>query len=170
MSLMVCPGCDRHVHEGEVTCPFCGADASPGRAGAARGISRRQLTRAAVWTGAVLVLNACGGGEEEDDRRVDDGTGGGEDVDDDVVVIDATDEDDVHVVGGGGSGGGGDGDVVVVEGDLDGDGIVDDANGDGVRDDEQDWRRRRRGGCQEPNDPSCVAMPYGAPPSPDLFV
>ena len=50
-----CPGCSRHVRDGELACPFCGGPlAAPRRAAQIVG----RVTRAAVFSAAVV---ACGG-------------------------------------------------------------------------------------------------------------
>ncbi len=58
MSLIVCEGCGRHVHEGERACPFCDATLrAEGPAGSARAALLTALTVAAG-----LSLQACYGG------------------------------------------------------------------------------------------------------------
>lgn len=121
--LVPCPGCDRHVHEGQSECPFCGADARASVRGAVRPLSRRELTRAAIFfAGAALAASACSNDNSGETRATDDATGGGENENDDTVV------------------------------------------GEGLEDPHY---RRRHNNC---GDPSCMAMPYGAPPAPEDVV
>ena len=113
--LVACPGCDRHLHDGERECPFCGADARASVSGAVRPVSRRELTRAAIFfAGAALVASSCSNDADDETVNTNDDTGGGENEE--------------------------------------GDGVVDDHS--------RDRDRRRNNSC---DDPSCMAMPYGAP-------
>ncbi len=71
--LTPCPSCARHVRDAR--CPFCGAPTEGARPGPVRPVSRRALTRAAVFAGAALWAG-CGGPEIEYEVASD--TGGGE--------------------------------------------------------------------------------------------
>lgn len=77
MTVGPCARCARHVRVGSARCPFCGAGASEVAGGAVRAVSRRELTRAAVFASAAVVMG-CGSSEPE---TADDGTssGGGDD-------------------------------------------------------------------------------------------
>ena len=91
-ALVACAGCDRHLREQELACPFCGRDARDATPGRFRIVSRRELTRAAVFTGAALALG-CGSASEEEEEQQDIGGGtgsGGEDT-----TLDDTDDDEV---------------------------------------------------------------------------
>ncbi len=78
MSVGPCARCARHVRIGEARCPFCGAEARAVVGGAVRGVSRRELTRAAVFASAAVVMG-CGSSEPEaaqDDTTTSGGEGG----------------------------------------------------------------------------------------------
>lgn len=80
--LSPCPSCARHVSAADRSCPFCGAATEGARPGPLRLVSRRELTRAAIFAGAALFAGACGGPEivydDEDDSA------GGDSLDDDT--------------------------------------------------------------------------------------
>jgi hypothetical protein len=54
-----CPGCSRHVRDGELACPFCGGPVAPPRS---RANIVGRVTRAAVFSAALV---ACGGKKDE---------------------------------------------------------------------------------------------------------
>jgi hypothetical protein len=65
--LLICPGCERHMHTSDAACPFCGTDLSEAvreslalRAGG----TRARLGRAALYAlgvGTLSVTSGCGG-------------------------------------------------------------------------------------------------------------
>jgi len=54
-----CPGCSRHVRDGELACPFCASALAPPRP---RAPVVGRVTRAAVFSAALV---ACGGKKDE---------------------------------------------------------------------------------------------------------
>lgn len=61
MSLIVCEGCGRHVHEGERACPFCDATLRTEAPTASAGMARAALFTA-LTVAAGMSLQACYGG------------------------------------------------------------------------------------------------------------
>ena len=160
-ALVACAACHRHARVAEPACPFCGASLAGLHSPAVRRVSRRELTRTAVFAGAALLLGV-GCHSDGDEREVEsDGTGGGERSDgerrdfssdrdtgegrDTRVTTDETQEE------------------VVVETDED----RERRRAQDEMELERDHRRNRHQGCDEPG---CMAMPYGAPPSRDQVV
>lgn len=167
IELSPCPSCARHVSAEAAACPFCGAGVTGARPGPTRLVSRRELTRAAIFAGAALWAGACGPAEIAYDDEDD--TAGGDSPD-----------------GSGGSGFS----RGVDDGSSRGSRLSEEeeeaARRDALAREEEEARRReaeehrrlfeeqrqleeryqRRGGCT----PEGICPPYGAPPVRDLVV
>lgn len=87
--LSPCPSCARHVAAADHSCPFCGASTEGARPGPVRLVSRRELTRAAIFAGAALFAGACGGPEITYDNE--EGSSGGDSIDGDGFAHDSDD-------------------------------------------------------------------------------
>ncbi|MCB9597408.1 MAG: hypothetical protein H6719_32080 [Sandaracinaceae bacterium] len=153
MTLGPCPSCDRHVRLPSPTCPFCGAVATGAVAGLLRPVTRRELTRAAIFAGAALIVG-CGSADERETETTDDRTSGG----DDTTFTDDEEEDTRE--------------VWIADADAGTDAGLPDA---GLPDagvdqqqllfDPEDDPRRHRQLPRCVTEGTCPAPPYGAPPA-----
>jgi hypothetical protein len=157
--LRPCPRCSRHVDASERACPFCSgalAGASPGKV---RLVSRRELTRAAVFAGAALLAGACGGpSAPADDLDAPDDSSGSESQGTDLSH--ASDD---------GSGGAREEATEETEADAEARREAE-ARMRAVEEEQrrlmEDQRRHPHRQCT----PEGICPPYGAPPMPDALV
>ena len=74
--LRPCPRCSRHVEASERACPFCDGELTGALPGRVRLVSRRELTRAAIFGAAALLAGACGASSAPAEEPDDDSAGG----------------------------------------------------------------------------------------------
>ena len=74
--LRPCPRCSRHVEASERACPFCDGELTGALPGRVRLVSRRELTRAAIFGAAALLAGACGASSAPTEEPDDDSAGG----------------------------------------------------------------------------------------------
>jgi hypothetical protein len=156
--LRPCPRCSRHVEASERACPFCDGELTGARPGKLRLVSRRELTRAAIFAGAALFAGACGS-PSAPAEELDDDSAGGESQEESALAHDSDD-------------GSGSNDAVREETEAE-------ADARRAREEEEQRRlllqqeeelndrlRRRHRQCT----PEGICPPYGAPPVPDALV
>lgn len=165
--LRPCPRCSRHVDASERACPFCDAELAGALPGKLRLVSRRELTRAAIFAGAALLAGACGvsstPSDELDEHDEHDDSAGGE-TEETTDLSHASDD---------GSGARGSGDE---ESEAEAEARrrrEAEAGLQQLREAEEQrrrWEDERRERNRRLCTPEGVCPPYGAPPVPDALV